>query len=62
MYIFFYYFTITKILENRHVRPVTKSPKLRYNNPPLNKGLAFINPVFPPTSSTYQKHLNLASV
>ena len=39
---------------------VTKGPKLRCNPPPpLNEGLALINPVFCPTSSTYQKHLKL---
>ena len=27
--------------------------------PPLNEGLALTNPVFCPTSSTYQKHLKL---
>ena len=45
--------------ENRHARPVTEGPKLRCNTPPLNEGLALINPVFCPTSSTYQKHLKL---
>ena len=47
--------------ENRHARPVTEGPKLRCNtpHPPLNEGLALINPVFCPTSSTNQKHLKL---
>ena len=45
--------------ENRHARPVTEGPKSRCNTPPLNEGLALINPVFCPTSSTYQKHLKL---
>ena len=46
--------------ENRHARPVTEGPKLRCNTPPpLNEGLALINPVFCPTSSTNQKHLKL---
>ena len=48
-----------KISENRHARPVTEGPKLRCNTPPLNEGLALINPVFCPTSSTNQKHLKL---
>ena len=50
---------IKKISENRHARPVTEGPKLRCNPPPLNGGLALINPVFCPTSSAYQKHLKL---
>ena len=45
--------------ENRHGRLVTEGPKLRCNTPPLYEGLALINPVFCPTSSTYQKHLKL---
>ena len=45
--------------ENGHARPVTEGPKLRCNTPPLNEGLALINPVFCPTSSTNQKHLKL---
>ena len=45
--------------KNRHARPVTEGPKLRCNTPPLNEGLALINTVFCPTSSTYQKHLKL---
>ena len=49
-----------KFSENRHARPVAEGPKLRCNTPPpppLSEGL--INPVFCPTSSTYQKHLKL---
>ena len=50
-----------KISENRHARPVTEGAKLRCNaSPPLNMGLALINPVFCPTSSTNQKHLKLS--
>ena len=51
-----------KISDNRHARPVTEGPKLRCNTPPppLNEGLALINPVFCPTSSTDQKHLKLS--
>ena len=48
--------------ENHHARPVTEGPKLRCYTaprPPLNEGLALINPVFCPTSSTDQKHLKL---
>ena len=48
--------------ENRHAWPVTEGPKLRcysYTTHPLNEGLALINSVFCPTSSTYQKHLKL---
>ena len=49
-----------KNAENRHARPVTEGPKLRcYTPPPLIEGLALTNPVFCPTSSTYQKHLKL---
>ena len=47
------------ISENRHAWPVTEGPKLWCNTPPLNEGLALINPVFCPTSSTNQKHLKL---
>ena len=50
---------LKKIFENRHARPVTEGPKLRCNTPPLNEGLALMNPVFCPTSSTDQKHLKL---
>ena len=32
---------------------------LSKKHPPLNEGLALMNPVFCPTSSTYQKHLKL---
>ena len=48
--------------ENRHARPVTEGPKLRYNNPPppLSEGVALINPIFCPTSSTHEKHLKLS--
>ena len=36
-----------KNFENRHTWPVTEGPKLRCNTPPpLNEGLALINPVF----------------
>ena len=45
--------------ENRHTRPVTEDPKLRCTLTPLNEGLVLTNPVFPSTSSTYQKHLKL---
>ena len=49
--------------ENRHTRPVTEGTKLRRNPqpplPPFNEGLALINPVFCPTTSTDQKHLKL---
>ena len=61
MWIFSYYthYYQKKISKNHHARPVTEGPKLRCNTPPLNEGLALINPVFCPTSSTYQKHLKL---
>ena len=49
-----------RVFENRQAKPVTEGPKLRCNTPPpLNEGLALINPVFCPTSSTDQKHLKL---
>ena len=50
-----------KMSENHHAWPVTEGPKLRCYppSPPLNEGLALTNPVFCPTSSTYQKPLKL---
>ena len=43
--------------ENGHAWPVIEGPKLKCYTlpPPLNEGLALINSVFCPTSSTYQR-------
>ena len=47
------------IFKNRHAWLVTEGPKLRYNYPPIERRSGPYKSCFFPTSSTYQKHLNL---
>ena len=57
---FFSYYTHYYQKKIPKIAPVTEGPKLLCNTPlPLNEGLALINLVKDPTSSTYQKHLKL---
>lgn len=53
------YITIKKVFRNSPCMTCNGRSKVAVQHPPLNEGLALIDPFFYPTSSTYQRQLKL---
>ena len=63
MWIFFYYtHYYQKNIRKSQCKTCKRGSKVAVQHPhhPLKEGLALINPIFCPTTSTYQKHLKLS--